>query len=400
MMLTEVQKKREKWPFTLLFSDIGFYFIIALIIILITSTVQAQTEPLIFEAEALQLEIHVSRTAHLFHVVDQLSLWSEFCHDQYRDGMAPLSAADLSMLTKHIALRDELSWGQGLEQTFYTPLPLDEAIEQGIRNGWITPSQAKIEREVFTHFSERIDNLVRNERDHLIRFQKKIQEQLPDLNALSGKLSRFYLGSTPRIPVYLLANPHDRNHGGGYNGERLTLEVPRVKDAYPVLVHEIMHAFQKAQHDRIEAAVAGIENLDGQTLNEGIAHALAPGLLHTEGENADPLRRRAIEELARGESLEQSYARYHRYALALRPLLKEALDDESQTLETFLPRAIDAWRMLVELDSFYIKTEHPASLNQPTKPPTSKFTLLPVTGLIAIPVIILSLVFVFFARKK
>jgi len=38
-------------------------------------------------------------------------------------------------------------------------------------------------------------------------------------------------------------------------------------------------------------------------------------------------------------------------------LLKEALDDESQTLETFLPRAVDAWRVLVELDAFYTTTE-------------------------------------------
>ena len=55
----------------------------------------------------------------------------------------------------------------------------------------------------------------------------------------------------------------------------------------PVFAHEAMHAFQKAQHDRIEAAVAGVKDLNGQTLNEGIAHALSPGLLHSEGENAD-----------------------------------------------------------------------------------------------------------------
>ena len=61
--------------------------------------------------------------------------------------------------------------------------------------------------------------------------------------------------------------------------------------------------------------------------------------------------------MTRGESLKRSYARYHRYALALRPLLKEALDDESQTLETFLPRAVDAWHVLVELDAFYTTAE-------------------------------------------
>jgi hypothetical protein len=36
-------------------------------------------------AGVLTLEIHASRTAHLFHVVDQISQWSEFCHHQYID---------------------------------------------------------------------------------------------------------------------------------------------------------------------------------------------------------------------------------------------------------------------------------------------------------------------------
>ena len=143
-----------------------------------------------------------------------------------------------------------------------------------------------------------------------------------------------------------------------------------------------------------------MEGLDGQTLNEGIAHALSPGLLHSEGENADPLFRRAAEGLARGESLEKLSERYYRYALALRPLLKEALDDESQTWETFLPRAIDAWRVLVELDGFYTKTNRPASVDRSTEPLTTEFALLPIMGLIAIPAIILSLAFVFVARKR
>ncbi len=305
------------------------------------------------DAGPLQLKVHVSRTAHLFHVVDQLSAWSEFCHGQYRDAMKPLNAADSAMLARHAAVRAERSWGQGLEQTFYTTLSLDDAIARGIRNGWLTEAQAKVEREVFAHFAGRVDNLMAAEHKNLARFQRHLHKQLPHLRALSIKLSRFCHGASPDIPVYLMANPHDRNHGGGFNGDILTLEVPRVRDAYPVFVHEAMHAFLKAQHDRVEAAVAGVEGLNGQTLNEGICHALAPGLLHAEGKGADPLRRSALEGLKRGDSLERSDARYRRYALALRPLLSAALDDKSQTLETFLPRAIDIWRVLVTLDGFY-----------------------------------------------
>jgi hypothetical protein len=35
-------------------------------------------------AGPLTLNIYISRTAHLFHVVDQISGWSPFCHSQYR----------------------------------------------------------------------------------------------------------------------------------------------------------------------------------------------------------------------------------------------------------------------------------------------------------------------------
>ena len=48
--------------------------------------------------------------------------------------------------------------------------------------------------------------------------------------------------------------------------------------------------------------------------------------------------------------MEDSYTRFNVYGLALRPLLKEALFGKRQTLEVFLPRATDAWLVLVELD--------------------------------------------------
>jgi hypothetical protein len=54
--------------------------------------------------------------------------------------------------------------------------------------------------------------------------------------------------------------------------------------------------------------------------------------------------------VSRRSSLSDSYTRFSFYGLALRPLLKEALTDQKQTLETFLPRAVDAWIVLIELD--------------------------------------------------
>ena len=51
--------------------------------------------------------------------------------------------------------------------------------------------------------------------------------------------------------------------------------------------------------------------------------------------------------------LTDNYTRFHRLGLALRPLLRDALDDKQQTLATFLPRGADAWRVAVELDRTY-----------------------------------------------
>ena len=45
------------------------------------------------EAGPLILDVHVSRTANLFHAVDQISGWSPFCHDQYLAAFGELDAA-------------------------------------------------------------------------------------------------------------------------------------------------------------------------------------------------------------------------------------------------------------------------------------------------------------------
>ena len=99
----------------------------------------------------------MSKTAHLFHVVDQISQWSEFCHRQYAryfealDG--GLNAADRERLAQHATLRKAHGWGGGLEQTLYTAVDLETALAQGVQAGWLTESEAQTERGVLKHFS-------------------------------------------------------------------------------------------------------------------------------------------------------------------------------------------------------------------------------------------------------
>jgi hypothetical protein len=54
--------------------------------------------------------------------------------------------------------------------------------------------------------------------------------------------------------------------------------------------------------------------------------------------------------MSQGSSLKDSYTRFNTYGLALRPLLKDAFLGKRQTLDVFLPRAIDAWLVLTELE--------------------------------------------------
>jgi hypothetical protein len=148
----------------------------------------------------------------------------------------------------------------------------------------------------------------------------------------------------------VIANPDDRLIGGGYNGGFLTLEIPRKGDAYAIPFHEFMHVFVDLQQDMIETAVGEVPGLTFETFNEGIARL---EYMFRTGANpaaeANQLRQTVRGNLSRGVSLSDSYARFNAYALALRPVLEEALP-RGQNLQAVLPRAMDAWRVLLELD--------------------------------------------------
>ncbi|RJP33372.1 MAG: hypothetical protein C4547_12365 [Phycisphaerales bacterium] len=307
-------------------------------------------EPTRLAVGPLKLDVSTSRTATLFHVVDQISAWSQFCHGQYRRQMAELSEEDLAILAKHTDIRRRRGWGGGLEQTFYTTLGVDAAIEAGVAAGHLTPDEGRMEREVLTHFAERIDALIARERKHVDAFRARLADELPHLTKLAERLQAFFGTTPPPLPVFLIVNPDDADFGGGFNGHRLTLEVPRTADAYPTFVHEILHAFVDTRRAEVERAIAGVAGLDYQTMNEGIAHALAPGIVRPSGSD-DALLDRVAMHLQRGQHFDQTFARFNQFGLALRPVLQDALDDPLSRLDTFLPRAVDVWRAVRELDA-------------------------------------------------
>jgi hypothetical protein len=304
------------------------------------------------DAGPLKLDVYISETAQLFHVVDQISQWSEFSHEQYvryfksLDG--GLSESDRKILDEHVAIRKRYGWGRGPEQVFYTPLDLDEALKAGIANGHLTVAEAETERRVLNHFRPRVERLVADSKP-LEDFVREFAGRQSDLDTFATEVARF-VGRSPAkpIPFYVIADPDDRNMGGGYNGGILTLEIPRKRDVYPTVLHELFHAFLETKKDKIEIAIHSVPGLDFQTLNEGLAYALSPGLQHTG--DSDQLQAQVSAYIAKGALLSDSYTRFSFFALALRPLLKDAMGDPHQNLESFLPRAVDAWVVLVELD--------------------------------------------------
>jgi len=308
--------------------------------------------PVHLDAGPLKLDVYISETAQLFHVVDQISQWSEFSHEQYvqyfKSRGAGLSESDLKILAEHAAIRKKYGWGRGPDQVFYTPVDLDEALKAGVASGYLTAQEADIERRVFAYFRLRVKRLV-SESKPLDEFVREFAPQQSKLAAFATEAARF-VGKTPAkpIPFYVIADPDDPNMGGGYDGGILTLEIPRKRDVYPTVLHELFHAFVETKKDKIEIAVRSVPGLDFQTLNEGLAYAISPGLYHTG--DSDQLQAKVSDYMTKESPLSDSFTRFNYFALALRPLLREALADPHQNLESFLPRAVDAWLVLVELD--------------------------------------------------
>jgi hypothetical protein len=270
----------------------------------------------------------------------------------FRDSAAGLSDRDREVLAEHVAIRKHYGWGHGPERVFYTQLDLDQALKAGVERGFITSQEAQTEEKVLTYFRPRVMSLIDQSLPVLEGFPRTLAEWQADLTAFANQAARFVGGAPPAILFYMIANPSDDDIGGEYNGGFLTLEIPAKREAYPTLLHEVFHAFVETKKNALASAVKSAPGLDFETLNEGLAYAVSPGLYHT-GEG-DRLQSQVTSFISRRQSLGDSYARFNFYALALRPLLKDALNRQ-QNIETFLPRAVDAWLVLKELQGTVVQ---------------------------------------------
>ncbi|MSR61513.1 MAG: hypothetical protein EXS08_03565 [Planctomycetes bacterium] len=290
----------------------------------------------------LTLEVYVSRTAHVFHLVDQLSRWDDACHGQYREHLS-LSAGDEAALARYAAVRAKRRWGQGLEQTFYVAAGVEQAAKAGEKAKQVTRAELDVILPVLERFAARADELLESKRGVLEHAFDGLDRTR--LTKAADDLARFTGVRKLVVPVFPLASPAPG--GGGMDGGRLRWELSDERVSSSVLLHECTHGFFQQREEELRALVERTPGLSMTLLGEGFAYAMAPGL-YSDGEG-DNLARNVGQDLAQQPSWKEgSYEWQRAYGLALRPLLAEALQAHTE-LEAFLPRARDAFLVLREL---------------------------------------------------
>jgi hypothetical protein len=303
----------------------------------------------------LTLEVYVSRTAHVFHVVDQLAAWDDSCHGQYREHME-LSPEDEAELARYAEVRGKRRWGQGLEQTFYVPHDLEDAARAGERAKQVTRWELDVILPVLRRFAPRAEELLDSKRTVLEHAFEGVDRAR--LTEAAEKLARFTGTKKLTVPVFPLASPAPG--GGGMDGGRLRWELYDGNVSSSVLLHELTHAFFAQREAELRTVVEATPGLSLTLLGEGFAYAMAPGL-YPDGDG-DNLRYNVAKDRENHQAWEDDGpGRYRTYALGLRPLLAQALEEQA-TLESFLPRARDVFLALREVEEATVAAIGPPKL--------------------------------------
>lgn len=291
-----------------------------------------------------ELTISESQTAQLFHIVDQLSQWDQYAHKQYirwAVNALPLDDDDRRFLQQHVELRRRHGWGSGLETAFLVDEPLDAAAHNAVQRGLLSEADAMTERDVLRHFAPRLTPLIQQQTPMMDGFIRQLDNDRDRLAPTIAELLAFCeIKANVSVPVFLAANPDDKNGGGEANGGRLVIEIPS-PDPRSFLLHEALHALLVSHQAEIRSA-AKASGLATEVLNEAIAYAFAPGLTD-DGTAHDLLADQVVYMQSRGAKPTDTYLQFYSMAIVIRPMLRQSLRDH-ETFSTFLPKAIQKWK--------------------------------------------------------
>src|ERR687883_32917 len=94
--------------------------LLIMLLSIVTPAINAQDRTL--NLGGVLISVSDSRTAQVFHIVDQMSQWDSDVHHGYvrwANRTLHLSQEDQKLLQRHAELRRPRGWGNGFEQAFY-----------------------------------------------------------------------------------------------------------------------------------------------------------------------------------------------------------------------------------------------------------------------------------------
>jgi hypothetical protein len=290
------------------------------------------------------LSVSDAPTAQAFHIMDQLSQWDVYTHNQYArwaETTHLLNQRDRELLQQHAKMRKKRGWGHGFEQTFLVDDSIENAAAKGVAAQFLSVAEANTERDILLHFAPKLERLVRHRQTEITALQQQLVAEQARLTPLIVQLARFAeVKNPPIVMVFLVANTEEHSGGGGAYGGRLVVEIPS-PDAIGTLLHESLHQLLDPQKERIHSA-AEAAALDYMVLNEGIAYALYPGIM-ADTEQGDRLIEQLVRMQLRGTPASDPFLQFDLVAAVIRPLLRAALE-HSETITMFLPEATAKWR--------------------------------------------------------
>lgn len=317
-----------------------------LIIMLLCAAGSAQTKML--DLGGILLSVSDSRTAQVFHIVDQISEWDSGVHHGYvrwANRTLKLSEEDRKLLQKHAELRRARGWGNGFEQAFYVEDSIEVAARRAVENHLISADEAATEKMILLHFMPILSGLLDRSAPQITLFRARLKAEAKRISPVVKKLVRFSeTKDNIKLPLFLVANPEEGSGGGGANGGRLVVEIQENPDSLPILLHEALHALLWQHKEAIRIAAESV-GLSWGNLNEGIAHAFSPGLTD-DLQESDTLAEKLALNFQRGTSEQDGYTQSKKYivALIIRPLLRSALS-RGETFSRFLPKAVSKLRI-------------------------------------------------------
>lgn len=273
------------------------------------------------------VEVSTSRTAALFHAVDQMAAWSPFCHPQYAKWAPPEDDDEAhALLRRQAALRKRRGWGDPLEAVLYRGSDsVAETLGRAEARDLVTRADADEEAEILDGLEPKLGDHLDDGSEQTRRLEQRLERESPAFQRMTHEWLRVVGVAPPAepIPITFVPSPGRGIGGGNASSGVVVIEVPAegsVDGTLTTVAHELVHALAARRKDamRRTAAQCG-HGLDPTQVGEALAYAVAPGLF-AYGEGVGELDR-----LVRRTSPREPYGRFVRLAVAIRPVMKAAL---------------------------------------------------------------------------